>query len=1151
MRETSGSTFTGCAGSAIAAALLLTLLPAVAGAQERNNPPGASQGRGAPTTLPERAPAALPSTAGTAALSEGADLGTNNDPGVRAPGPVVTEDLPTPLVESGLPAGAEFFWDSCQYGSLGAFTAAGTVIFDTDALTYGGNPGGVAFGPDAIFAFSSIDIPAGTTVRGVGSRRLVLLSAGAATVNGTVDVNGAHATPTAPSCQTMTPTAGGPGGGAGGLGSLVNPGVGSTGGGPGGGQPAPASGTPGAGGAGFGGIGGAGGGGGGAGGGAYGDLLTFLDGGSGGGGASTNSGDGCDSASGGGGGGGLLLSARTNLTIGATGVVTANGGNGAFSDQGASGGGSGGAIVLRGLSVANAGAVRANGGGGGPGGGCCGGGGGGAGGRILVIGGASGGGTYSVAGGPASTGGAGGGAAGAPGVAQTVPYMTPCAVNACVLGTLGDFTAPAGTTTFDTDALTYGGAPGGIVQEGKAYFYFDRVTVAAGRTIRGVGSRPLVIVAADAMQIDGTVQVDGANATPTAPSCQAWTPTAGGAGGGAGGVGGDGPVVGGIGGGPGGGFPGPANSDTPGAGGAGHGGLGGVGGGIGGGAGGFAYGDLTLALQGGSGGAGASTPFSGCDAAAGGGGGGGLELDAGNALTIAVTGIVSANGGNGALSDTGGSGAGSGGGIVLRAPTVTNQGIVRANGGAGGGGGCCGGGGGGAGGRILVRGAAAGGGSYSVAGGAASTGGDGGGAAGAPGVASFVASLGYAITKSDLQTTAIPGAPISYTIVVSNSSVVAQLDVPVVDTFAATLLGVTYTAVGAGGASGFTPAGAGPINDLVDLPANSSVTYTVNATIAPAATGTLANRACAGPNVALDVDTLTPQANLGITKTDGQTTEIPGTPVAYTIVASNPGLSNAPGATVVDNFPATLLGVTWSCSGAGGGTCGAPNGAGNINQVVNLPAGGSVTFLVNATIDPAATGQLVNTASVVAPAAVPDPVPGNNSQTDTDTLTPQADISVTKTADPTEATVGELVTFTILVANGGPSDAPGVLVEDFFPPELSANLSWTCTGQGGGTCTPAGVGDIVDVVDLPAGASVTYVATCNVFAPEDADVTNTASVTLPGGVTDPDLGDQSSSATVSVNAFAIQEIPTLSRSGLLAMLLLLGAAGWIAMRRLR
>ena len=126
-------------------------------------------------------------------------------------------------------------------------------------------------------------------------------------------------------------------------------------------------------------------------------------------------------------------------------------------------------------------------------------------------------------------------------------------------------------------------------------------------------------------------------------------------------------------------------------------------------------------------------------------------------------------------------------------------------------------------------------------------------------------------------------------------------------------------------------------------------------------------------------------ADLSITKTDGVTTVNPGQMITYTIVASNAGPSPVVGATVTDTFPAALTGVTWTCVGAGGGTCTAA-GAGNINDTVNLPVGGTATYTATATVNPAATFGFSNTARIAAPQGTTDPVPGNNSARDTDTI---------------------------------------------------------------------------------------------------------------------------------------------------------------------
>jgi uncharacterized repeat protein (TIGR01451 family) len=128
-----------------------------------------------------------------------------------------------------------------------------------------------------------------------------------------------------------------------------------------------------------------------------------------------------------------------------------------------------------------------------------------------------------------------------------------------------------------------------------------------------------------------------------------------------------------------------------------------------------------------------------------------------------------------------------------------------------------------------------------------------------------------------------------------------------------------------------------------------------------------------------------PQADLSITKTDGQASAVPGAPITYTIVVSNAGPSGVTAATVADTPPAAITGASWTCSGTLGGTC-TPVGAGSIDDTVNLPSGATVTYFLTGTISASATGSLSNTATVTAPNGVTDPDPANNSATDIDNL---------------------------------------------------------------------------------------------------------------------------------------------------------------------
>lgn len=380
-----------------------------------------------------------------------------------------------------------------------------------------------------------------------------------------------------------------------------------------------------------------------------------------------------------------------------------------------------------------------------------------------------------------------------------------------------------------------------------------------------------------------------------------------------------------------------------------------------------------------------------------------------------------------------------------------------------------------------------------------------------------------AITKTDGQTVEVPGTTVTYTIVASNPGPSTMSGVTVTDTFPAAITGVTWTCVGAGGATCAVPASAGNIATTVTLPPAGSATFTATGTIAATATGTLANTATASQppgdanpanNSATDTDTLQPTADLSVSKTDGQASAVPGTPITYTIVVSNAGPSASGNATLSDNFP-SLTGVTWTCAATFGSTC-PPSGSGNLSETVVLAPAGTATFTATGTIDPAATGTLANTATVTAAGGVTDPTPANNSATDTDTLTPQADFSVTKTDGQLVAVPGAPIQYTIVVRQNGPSAAGAAAVTDIVPAEVTG-ATWTCTASGGSSCPPSGSGNISVPVTLGLAGTATFVLSGTVSPAATGTVANTASVTAPGSVTDPFPGNDQATDTDNVS----------------------------------
>ncbi len=271
--------------------------------------------------------------------------------------------------------------------------------------------------------------------------------------------------------------------------------------------------------------------------------------------------------------------------------------------------------------------------------------------------------------------------------------------------------------------------------------------------------------------------------------------------------------------------------------------------------------------------------------------------------------------------------------------------------------------------------------------------------------------------------------------------------------------------------------------------------------------------------VTINVNEPTIDADLSITKTDGVTSVDPGATTTYTITASNPGPDPVTGATVADTLPATLTVVSWTSVGAGGAAGNDASGTGNINDVVDLPSGASLTYTVTATVSPTAVGSLANTATVTVPSGVTDPNTGNNSATDTDTINvPSADLSITKTDAVTSVTAGGTTTYTITASNPGPDAAVGATVADTLPATLTG-VTWTSSGAGGALGNEgSGSGNISDVVDLPSGASVTYVVSATVSSSAAGSLVNTATVTAPSTVTDSNTGNNSATDTDTINA---------------------------------
>jgi uncharacterized repeat protein (TIGR01451 family) len=188
-------------------------------------------------------------------------------------------------------------------------------------------------------------------------------------------------------------------------------------------------------------------------------------------------------------------------------------------------------------------------------------------------------------------------------------------------------------------------------------------------------------------------------------------------------------------------------------------------------------------------------------------------------------------------------------------------------------------------------------------------------------------------------------------------------------------------------------------------------------------------------------------SDLSVTVDDGKTSVVPGVNYDGILFQPPPFAGNDYTVTVTNNGPDTVTqfnlnfapgaGLTWAGTQIGGipGTL-----IGGFNSYswtgLSLASGQSVSTTFIYSIDPNATGPLALTSTVIAPAGTTDPTPANDSFTDSDTATPQADLAVTLTDGKTTVVPGTSNTYTITVTNNGPSTVSSLTLTDTIPAAL-------------------------------------------------------------------------------------------------------------------
>ncbi|MFN2134187.1 MAG: FG-GAP-like repeat-containing protein [Anaerolineae bacterium] len=311
-----------------------------------------------------------------------------------------------------------------------------------------------------------------------------------------------------------------------------------------------------------------------------------------------------------------------------------------------------------------------------------------------------------------------------------------------------------------------------------------------------------------------------------------------------------------------------------------------------------------------------------------------------------------------------------------------------------------------------------------------------------------------AIEKRSAPVVFTPGRAVTYTITVTNYGPSAALGAIVSDTIPSEIPSVTWACAGYGGAACSLPQGS-VLYHPITLPAESMVVYTATGVLSPSVTADVVNVAEVIPppqvsehvrdnNVTPpNVKTPVPEADVAIFKTASLDQVVAGETLTYTLSYANLKPSDARPVCITDTLPA---GVTF------GGEVVPPayfvleaQGPAVRWCTARLPAQATGDIVFTVTVQSSVTGTLTNTATIAS--SVYDPTPHNNDTVLTTTVTTRADLALLKTASPASLNAGEMLTYTLVYTNYGPSDAMGVRITDSLP----VSVTWS----GHATATPA------------------------------------------------------------------------------------------------
>ncbi|MDN4596728.1 beta strand repeat-containing protein [Leifsonia virtsii] len=376
----------------------------------------------------------------------------------------------------------------------------------------------------------------------------------------------------------------------------------------------------------------------------------------------------------------------------------------------------------------------------------------------------------------------------------------------------------------------------------------------------------------------------------------------------------------------------------------------------------------------------------------------------------------------------------------------------------------------------------------------------------------------FTVSKSSSPAGAVaPGAKVTYTVTVTNTGTAdftAGNPASFSDDLSAVLDDATYNNDATNGATYAAPtlswSGAVAAGESV------TVTYSVTVNTPDAGDHTLTNGVVPGGGGACatgECVTTNPVRSYTVAKTASAGPAHPGDTVTYTVTVTNTGAADYTAtdpASITDDLSAVLDDATYV---AGSATNGAVVAGNTLTWSGPLAVAAVQTITYQVLVGPAGTGDGTLTNTVTG-----DPTKGGSCVTpgDCTTTTPVQAFSVTKTADQTEVTPGQTVTYTVTVTNTGTVDytasAPASFTDDLSG--LLDDATYNNDATSGATYAAPTL-SWSGALAVGATVTVTYSVTVNDPDTGDKVMPNTV-VTPTGGGGDCPAGTDNAECAVTI-----------------------------------